>query len=95
MNILTIDKQIAQLEELKLDLAELEAEKPISWVDIAIDTPVLVRDTIEQPPLHRYFAGIQLNGVLQVWAGGATSWSSPKETIELYTQGCLARHWAD
>ena len=50
-------------------------EPPIDWSKVAVDTPVLVRDSANLGWTKRYFAKYE-NGSVFTWAGGATSWSS-------------------
>jgi len=43
------------------------------WQDVAIDTPVWVRDADYQEWMPAHFAGIQREGELCAWVGGRTS----------------------
>lgn len=50
-------------------------EPPIDWSKVAVDTPILVRDSASLGWTKRYFAKYE-NGSVYAWADGATSWSS-------------------
>lgn len=47
---------------------------PVDWSKIAVDTPILVRDSEIGIWRRRYFAKYEDNTVY-AWQGGATSWS--------------------
>lgn len=51
-------------------------EPPVDWSKVAVDTPILVRNSEEEAWEKRYFAKYE-NGMLYAWADGATSWSVP------------------
>lgn len=48
---------------------------PVDWSKVAVDTPILVRDSEEGKWLRRYFANYE-NGTVYAWESGTTSWSS-------------------
>ena len=50
-------------------------EPPVDWSKVAVDTPILVRDSREEAWRKRYFAKYDDNAVY-AWSGGATSWSA-------------------
>ena len=50
-------------------------EPQIDWSKVPVDTPILVRDSENEPWRHRYFAKYENNRVY-AWGGGATSWSA-------------------
>ena len=50
-------------------------EPPVDWSKVAVDTPILVRDSEEEVWEKRYFAKYEDNTVC-AWSGGATSWSA-------------------
>lgn len=50
-------------------------ESPIDWSKVAVDTPILVRDSANLEWTKRYFAKYE-NGSVFTWSDGATSWSS-------------------
>ena len=49
-------------------------EPPVDWSKVAVDTPILVRNSEEAAWGKRHFAKYE-NGIVYAWAGGATSWS--------------------
>ena len=49
-------------------------EPPIDWSKVAVDTPILVRDSVGLEWTKRYFAKYE-NGSVYAWNDGATSWS--------------------
>ena len=55
-------------------LKPYEEEHEIDWYKVAVDTPILVRDSEDETWRHRYFAKY-VNGVVYAWAVGRTSWS--------------------
>lgn len=50
-------------------------ETPVDWSKVAVDTPILVRDSREEAWMKRYFAKYEDNTVY-AWNGGTTSWSA-------------------
>ena len=50
-------------------------EPPVDWSKVAVDTPILVRDSEEEAWRKRYFAKYEDNTVY-AWSGGSTSWST-------------------
>ena len=54
-------------------------EPPVDWSKIAVDTPILVRDSEEETWKKRYFAKCY-NGIVCAWSGGTTSWSAERST---------------
>lgn len=55
-------------------------EPPIDWSKVAVDTPILVRDSVSLEWAKRYFAKYE-NGSVYAWGDGATSWSSEGNTV--------------
>ena len=55
-------------------------EPPIDWTKVAVDTPILVRDSVSLEWTKRYFAKYE-NGSVYAWGDGATSWSSEGNTV--------------
>ena len=47
----------------------------INWNEIPVDTPILVRNTEDEPWLRRYFAKYE-NGRIHAWSIGRTSWTA-------------------
>ena len=50
-------------------------EPPVDWSKVAVDTPILVRDSEEEAWRKRYFAKYEDNTVY-AWKIGRTSWST-------------------
>ena len=50
-------------------------EPPVDWSKVAVDTPILVRDSEKNVWKKRYFAKYE-NGMVCTWGYGATSWSA-------------------
>ena len=55
-------------------------EPPIDWTKVAVDTPILVRDSVSLEWTKRYFAKYE-NGSVYAWGDGATSWSSEENPV--------------
>lgn len=49
-------------------------EPQIDWSKVAVDTPILVRNSEEETWRKRYFAKYE-HETVYAWSGGATSWS--------------------
>ena len=50
-------------------------EPPVDWSKVAVDTPILVRDSEKESWRKRYFAKCE-NETVYAWTGGRTSWSA-------------------
>lgn len=50
-------------------------EPEVDWSKVAVDTPILVRDTENGEWVRRYFAKFE-DGVVHAWVNGNTSWTS-------------------
>lgn len=50
-------------------------EPPVDWSKVAVDTPILVRDSEEETWRKRHFAKYEDNTVY-AWSAGSTSWSA-------------------
>ena len=50
-------------------------EPPVDWSKVAVDTPILVRDSEEESWRKRYFAKYE-NGIVYAWGNGTTSWGA-------------------
>ena len=48
-------------------------EPPVDWSKVAVDTPILVRNSREEAWTKRHFAKYE-NGTVYAWEGGKTSW---------------------
>lgn len=54
-------------------------EPPVDWSKVAVDTPILIRDSSFSKWGKRYFAKYE-NGIVYAWSNGATSWSGDRCT---------------
>lgn len=54
-------------------------EPSVDWSEVAVDTPVYVRNTLTSPWRRRYFAAFKNNHVY-TFSDGATSWSGEQRT---------------
>ena len=50
-------------------------EPPVDWSKVAVDTPILVRDSEEEAWRKRHFAKYE-NGIVYAWGNGTTSWGA-------------------
>ena len=66
-------ERCAMLTALWLD--EEYEEPEVDWSKVAVDTPILVRNTDNEEWNKRYFAHYE-NGIIYAWAGGCTSWTA-------------------
>ena len=55
-------------------LKPYEEEPEIDWYKVAVDTPILVRDSENEVWRKRHFAKYE-NGNVYTWGNGCTSWS--------------------
>ena len=55
-------------------------EPPVDWSKVAVDTPILVRDSEKESWRKRYFAKYE-NGMVCTWGYGATSWSADSDNV--------------
>ena len=55
-------------------------EPPVDWSKVAVDTPILVRDSGEEAWRKRHFAKYEDNTVY-AWHGGETSWCAVRSNI--------------
>ena len=53
---------------------------PVDWSKVAVDTPILVRDSEEESWIKRYFAKYE-NETVYTWGYGATSWSADSDSV--------------
>ncbi len=70
-------------------LEEEYKEPEVDWSKVAVDTPILVRDTEKEKWHKRYFAKFK-NGVVTAWYNGATSWSEEGKSSREWRQAKLA-----
>ena len=52
-------------------------EPPVDWNKVAVDTPILVRDSEKESWRKRHFAKYE-NETVYAWKLGRTSWSTPR-----------------
>ena len=64
-------------------------EPPVDWSKVAVDTPILVRDSEKESWRKRYFAKYD-NGKVYTWLVGATSWSAHRSNIACWGMAKLA-----
>lgn len=64
-------------------------EPPVDWSKVAVDTPILVRDSEKEEWRKRYFAKFE-NGKVYAWLGGATSWSVCSNNVTVWKFAKLA-----
>ena len=50
-------------------------EPPVDWSKVAVDTPILVRDSEKESWRKRHFAKYE-NGIVFSWGNGLTHWSA-------------------
>lgn len=68
-------------DEVALAWADEEyIESEVDWSKVAVDTPVLVKNSGNKNWLKRYFAKYE-NKKIYVFKNGRTSWSSDGETL--------------
>ena len=60
-------------------------EPSVDWSKVAVDTPILVRDSKKESWKKRYFAKYY-NGIVCAWGGGTTSWSAERSTYWKYAK---------
>ena len=62
---------------------------PVDWSKVAVDTPILVRDSEEEAWRKRHFAKYE-NGNVYTWLGGSTSWSADSGDVTYWKFAKLA-----
>ena len=55
-------------------LKPYEGEPEIDWPQVAVDTPILVKDSEDEPWYKKYFAKYE-DGKVRAWNNGNTSWT--------------------
>lgn len=75
--------EIRTREWLDAPYEEPKPEIEIDWTKVPVDTPVLVKDSLNDSLTCRYFAKYfpHSNTPFECFAGGATSWSSTGKPI--------------
>lgn len=69
-----------QLKQAVWLLEEYE-EPEVDWNNIAVDTPILVRESKDREWKRRYFAKYK-DGIIFAWVGGNTSWTALEDTTK-------------
>ena len=64
-------------------------EPPVDWSKVAVDTPILVRDSREEAWRKRHFAKYE-NGMVYAWSWGKTSWSAHRSNVVGWKMAKLA-----
>ncbi len=77
----------AAIQSLWFNEEYKEPEEKVDWANVAVDTPVLVRDFDEADWCKRYFAKYQ-DGQIFTYNNGSTSWSTQGTVV--WKQGKLA-----
>lgn len=62
-------------------LLEEYEEPEVDWNNIAVDTPILVRESKDREWKRRYFAKYK-DGIIFAWVGGNTSWTALGDTAK-------------
>ena len=75
-------------------LKPYEEEHEIDWYKVAVDTPILVRDSESEAWKHRHFAKYE-NGIVYAWLSGSTSWSTSDDCIFAWEFAKLAEEVED
>ena len=55
-------------------------EPPVDWSKVAVDTPILVRDSEKESWRKRHFAKYE-NGIVYAWGNGTTSWGADSDNV--------------
>ena len=64
-------------------------EPPVDWNKVAVDTPILVRDSEKESWRKRHFAKYE-NGIVYAWENGLTSWSAHRSNVVGFGMAKLA-----
>lgn len=64
-------------------------EPPVDWSKVAVDTPILVRNSEKEVWKKRHFAKYE-NGIVCAWAAGETSWSADSSNMTDWKMAKLA-----
>ena len=70
-----ICEQCRLIREMWLEEEYKEPEYEVDWSKVAVDTPILVRDSENRGWHKRHFAKYK-NGKVFTWGSGQTSWSN-------------------
>ena len=66
---------------IKNILKPYKEEPEIDWSKVAVDTPILVKDSENNNWFKRHFAKYE-NGKVYAWSDGGTSWSCDNGTVD-------------
>lgn len=64
-------------------------EPPVDWSKVAVDTPILVRNSEKEVWEKRHFAKYE-NGIVYAWVAGETSWSADSSNMADWKMAKLA-----
>ena len=64
-------------------------EPPVDWSKVAVDAPILVRNSREEAWTKRHFAKYE-NETVHAWENGATSWSTHRGNVVDWKMANLA-----
>ena len=68
------------LHQLLWLMDEYKEEPEVDWSKVAVDTPIFVKDRVDETWYKRHFAKFE-NGKVYTWRDGKTSWSSACDDI--------------
>lgn len=68
-----------------------EYKPKVDWSKVAVDTPILVRDSEKSAWKKRHFAKYE-NEIVYAWEDGATSWSAYNSNITDWKMAKLAEN---
>ena len=74
------DKSYKACKSFRKWLNSEYVEPPVDWSNVAVDTPILVRDNENDAWRRRHFAKYE-NGMVCTWGYGATSWSADSDNV--------------
>lgn len=74
------EDDISDVRRKWLDEEYVEPEPEIDWSKVPVDTPIFVRNSIDDKWLPRYFCKYE-NKRVYTWCNGATSWSAEGHTL--------------
>lgn len=64
-------------------------EPPVDWSKVAVDTPILVRNSEKEVWEKRHFAKYE-NAIVYAWVAGETSWSADSSNMTDWKMAKLA-----
>lgn len=81
--------QCKLISDMWLEEEYKEQEPEVDWSKVAVDTPILVRDSENSRWRKRYFAKYE-NGKVFAWNDGKTSWTNYDEEPLVWNYAKLA-----